>query len=278
MFTYQFRKISVILVLFILVLSACNIPSDTAPTEQDSGQESNEAIFTMAAQTIIAEITQTAIYAPTVPSGGQATAEQPTAEQPTVTSVTPPTVTAPPPAEEQPTATNTPTESSEYPTISATANTNCRLGPDSVFDVVGYLLVGDTSEVHGKGISGYWWYIANPISPGGFCWVWAQTTKVEGDTSNLPIIESPPTPTPTSTPTTTLTPTPTLTATATLTSSASILLPPAALLTDEMPHATDTHASASVKTNCCHQAYFILGSFQPALRSEANVLVHRRTS
>lgn len=81
------------------------------------------------------------------------------------------------------------------PTITASVDTNCRLGPGRIYQVVGYLLVGQQSTVHGRESTGQWWYIANLNRPSSFCWVWAQTTTVVGDTSQLPILTPPPTPT-----------------------------------------------------------------------------------
>jgi hypothetical protein len=82
--------------------------------------------------------------------------------------------------------------------------TNCRPGPGKVYEpVVGVLAVGQKATVHGRNSSGTWWYIENPGKPGTYCWVWGETTKVEGDTASLPVITPPPPP-----PTATATPTP----------------------------------------------------------------------
>jgi len=43
--------------------------------------------------------------------------------------------------------------------------------------------------VLGKDVTGTWWYFKNRKKAGGYCWVSAETTKVEGDTTQLPIIE-----------------------------------------------------------------------------------------
>jgi hypothetical protein len=80
------------------------------------------------------------------------------------------------------------------PTISASSNTNCRTGPGKDYPEVGYLLVGELSTVQGKDASSNWWYIENPKKPGEYCWVLEATTKVNGDTSQVPIVEAPPLP------------------------------------------------------------------------------------
>jgi uncharacterized protein YraI len=85
-----------------------------------------------------------------------------------------------------------PASGSAYPTITASLDTNCRSGPDQAFDVVGALRVGDTSEVQGKLNGGGWWYIKNITNPEPkFCWVWAETTVVNGDTSMVPVVQAP---------------------------------------------------------------------------------------
>ncbi len=78
------------------------------------------------------------------------------------------------------------------PTISASTDTNCRTGPGKDYPEAGYLLVGELSTVYGKDASGNWWYIENPKQPGEYCWVWEATTKVNGDTSQVPVVEAPP--------------------------------------------------------------------------------------
>lgn len=109
------------------------------------------------------------------------------------------------------------TSTPSIPMISASKNTNCRTGPGVVYPVVGYLLLGDTSQVMGRLADNSWWVIQNPNRPGQVCWVWNQTTSVSGDTGLLPVATPPPTPTPTNTPTITKTPTVTWTPTITLT-------------------------------------------------------------
>ncbi len=167
------------LILPLLALSACNLPAGTtAPTQLPP-----EAYYTEAAVTIEARLTQTALARPS---------DTPTPLPPTET----PTL--------EPTSTPAFTPTSAIPLISASVGTNCRLGPGTVYDPpVGVLLVGQKAEVHGRNDAGTWWYISNPGKPGQYCWVWGQTTQVEGDTSGLPVITPPPPP-----PTATFTPTP----------------------------------------------------------------------
>jgi len=79
-------------------------------------------------------------------------------------------------------------------TISANVDTNCRLGPSTLYDIVGYLLADRQSEVRGRNDAQTWWYIENPGKSGAYCWVWGQTTNVQGDVSLLAVINPPPPP------------------------------------------------------------------------------------
>lgn len=193
--------------VIVLVLASCNLPNSQATNEKPT-----DVLFTQAAQTVIVQLTISAAQTQAVfPSATQKEQSPTEIIQPTETTIaeTPqPSETAT--EEIQPTPSATPTTESPYPVISASINTNCRSGADPSFEIVGYLLVGEPSFVHGQDPWGYWWYIENPNHPGKFCWVWRETTIVEGDTSKIPIKQPPPTytPTPTNTPTLTFTPTP----------------------------------------------------------------------
>ena len=80
--------------------------------------------------------------------------------------------------------------------ISANLNTNCREGPDTDYAIVGHFKRGETSEVHGTNTYQTWWYIENPDNPDDYCWVWGDTTYVEGETSDVGVITPPPPPPP----------------------------------------------------------------------------------
>jgi hypothetical protein len=99
------------------------------------------------------------------------------------------------------TPTITPTSTPPAPMVSVSIDTNCRFGPGDVYDYLGALLVGETSEVVGKNSGETFWYIHNPDPPPEFCWIWGHYAAVEGDTSQLPVLTPPPTPTPKVTPT-----------------------------------------------------------------------------
>jgi hypothetical protein len=106
---------------------------------------------------------------------------------------------------------STETSPAPHPLISVSKDTNCRSGPGQVYDYLGGLMVGETSEVYAKDPTGRYWYISNLDGP-GYCWVWGEYATVTGDTGFLPVYTPEPTPTltPTLTPETTQTYTPTL--------------------------------------------------------------------
>lgn len=95
------------------------------------------------------------------------------------------------------TATNTPT-STPLPTATpVTLNlkvikelVNCRSGPGVVFELMNELSEGQTARVIGRDSSSTWWYIRDPGNPGGFCWVSAEVSEIDGDSSTLPIAQS----------------------------------------------------------------------------------------
>jgi len=99
-----------------------------------------------------------------------------------------------PPTSTQVSIQTTPTLKTEALLISANLDTNCREGPDTVFPVIGHFQRGQTSEVQGSNTSQTWWYIKNPDNPEGYCWVWGETTSVEGITNEVAIITPPPLP------------------------------------------------------------------------------------
>lgn len=186
-----------VIVLVSLVLSGCNLPGmsvSSAPTL------SQDAIFTAAAQTLAVQLTQSAAT--------QAAGAQPSplpvlpSDTPALPSDTPAAPSDTPTQEAPPTLAFTSTPN--IPLISASVGTNCRRGPSRLYDPpIGVLRVNDKAEVHGRNSDSSWWYIQLPDRPGVFCWVWAETTFVEGNTALLPVITPPPLP-----PTATVTPTP----------------------------------------------------------------------
>lgn len=184
------RRIIWIVVPCILVvtavISACSLV-DSPKSIVDIQEEINKAVEA----TVIALSVETQMAA------------SPTTPPPTATEI-PATVTPFP----TPTATSTPAGPTNTPLPTATliadlsseaviwadANTNCRLGPSRVYKVDGYLLVNDESTVYGRDDDEEWWYIANPTKDDKYCWVWDETTNVEGNVDSLPVITPSPMP------------------------------------------------------------------------------------
>lgn len=92
--------------------------------------------------------------------------------------------------------------------FTASQNLNCRFGPATVYDVIGYLTAGETAAVTGRNSLSTWVQIQNPDRAGS-CWVAVSGGTVAGDLSTVAVVASPPTPTPAPTVTPTRSPTPT---------------------------------------------------------------------
>lgn len=138
---------------------------------------------------------------------GSATATQPPAEDPhaletlvarSITETLAAAVTQAPSQTPQPSDTPQPTFTFTLavPMVSVSVETNCRSGPGTVYEVISVLLVGQSAEVVGRSPSGDNWIIRPPATPAVTCWLWGQYATVVGNTTGLPIINPPPTPTP----------------------------------------------------------------------------------
>jgi hypothetical protein len=163
-----------VLLAIALTLSACNF----------SNTNTEEQIALGIAQTQIA-LTQTALAA-------QPNPDQPTqaADLATTDALAP---TPEPSLTPSPTITLTPTQS--VPVVSVSRNTNCRTGPGEPYDIIGSLLENEEAEVVGVSSDGGTWIIQNP-DRAGECWLWGYYASVSGPVENLPVYETPPTPTP----------------------------------------------------------------------------------
>ena len=81
------------------------------------------------------------------------------------------------------------------PMVSVSVATNCRSGPGNLYSILGVLATGQSAQVVGQNTQSGYWIIQLP-SQGGTCWLWNQYATVTGNTSGLPLISPPPTPTP----------------------------------------------------------------------------------
>jgi hypothetical protein len=94
------------------------------------------------------------------------------------------------------TPTITPSITPENPLVTVSMDTRCRTGPGTVYDVLGVLLIGQTAEVVGRSHNSDNWIIKLPDTPSVTCWLWAYYSTITGDTSGVPVVQPPPTPTP----------------------------------------------------------------------------------
>jgi RNA polymerase sigma-70 factor (ECF subfamily) len=81
------------------------------------------------------------------------------------------------------------------PMAIALVNSNCRGGPGSVYDVLDYLLQDERTPIVGRDTQWNWWVVESLNRP-GTCWVANNLVDEEGDTSLVPVVMAPPTPTP----------------------------------------------------------------------------------
>ena len=164
----------------LLVASlACALPNVSLSPTPDQNIWS-----TAIAQTVSVALTQTVPTPTPVVLVSDTPSQTFTPQPPTLTPTVTLTVT--------PVFTSTPL----VPLISVSVSTNCRVGPGRIYDRVGALLVGETAEVYGRNPGGNYWYIRNPDSNGGFCWLWGEYATLSGNLSALPVYTPPPTPTP----------------------------------------------------------------------------------
>lgn len=165
------------MVVVLLLVISCNLPSGAAPTPAESPQPSQEGIGTAIELTTAARMTESAASVVEAP-----------AETATFTPVSPPTETLSP----------TPCT----PLATSTANANVRSGPDTAYDVVGYLELGKTAEVAGRNDENTWWYIKYAGASGGHAWIAGSVVTTSCLPSVVQVVEAPPLP-PTPTPTNT---------------------------------------------------------------------------
>jgi hypothetical protein len=154
--------------LFVLAVLACG----PTPSAEQAATQTMQALGTVVAQTMEAG----------GDNGDQDAPESPGESGPDAAPSDTPEATA--------TATLGP------PMLSVSVDTNCRSGPGEVYDYLGAILVGEEALVTGKLADGSFYTIENPDAPPPYCWVWGVYASISGDTSGIPILTPPPTPTP----------------------------------------------------------------------------------
>ena len=84
---------------------------------------------------------------------------------------------------------------SRVPLVTAVTDTSCRFGPGTVYEVVGYLLEGESALVYGRDQEGLWWWVQLPMRLDD-CWVTDVTVNINFSPDELPYAPAPPTPIP----------------------------------------------------------------------------------
>ncbi len=74
------------------------------------------------------------------------------------------------------------------PTVTATQDANCRLGPSQDYGVRANLLLNQTAPIVGRNTDSSWWVVN---IGGSECWIWDGIVSVAGDTSGTPVITPP---------------------------------------------------------------------------------------
>jgi len=159
-------KVIVCASLLILAILACNVPSPVPPDVPI------EQALTFAVQTITAQAQVLPVLPTTaVPIVLPATTISPTFDpSPTLMSTNPATVTF--------------TASPTVPIVNVTTATNCRTGPDKVYEIIVSADVGIYYEVVGKYTPDNYWIIKLP--DGRQCWLWGNYATVQGNVNGLP--------------------------------------------------------------------------------------------
>ena len=177
------KKLSIIASVIPILVVACSLQG--SPIVSEPSRES-----TIPIATLVAEALTSTAAAQTLPTN---TAMATLAVMASNT----PGLTFTPSFTPTPTFTLTPV----VPVVSVSQQTNCRSGPGTAYDVLGYFNVDQTAELVGHNALSDYWIIELPSNPAVTCWVWGKYASVIGDTSGLPVKDPPPTPTPLFTPT-----------------------------------------------------------------------------
>lgn len=186
----------ILLMMMVISMTGCDLIGFSG-----SSLTAEDRVQTGVAETMALEIQVQTVVAGTLAASGKPAEDQAEPVSP------PPAEQAPPPANTNTpepaiafTPTTTITPMPEKPMVSVSRNMNCRTGPDTVYDIVGVLMVGAQAEVVGAFPDWNYWIIKNP-DKAGECWLWGEYATVVGETATLPRYTPPPTPTPTFTPT-----------------------------------------------------------------------------
>lgn len=168
---------------------AIRVQATPSPLATATAEPTNTALPT-------ATNTSTATFTPTATATHTATATATNTPTFTPTSTEVPTLTL------VPTSTMTPIPTPVIPLVNVSVPTNCRFGPGPTYSVVTVLPVGHYAAIYGRNADSTWWFIPNPETNVGYCWVWTGNAQLTGSLANVPVIAAPiPAPTATLAPT-----------------------------------------------------------------------------
>ncbi len=164
-----------LVIIGALILSSCA----PAPTPTPAPTQDVALIQTQSAQTVVADLTQSAPPATQAPPPTAGPTETPTPPGPTPDPNIPVAVF--------------PTPAAGEPAAIANYNTVIFSGPGTSYVVYAALLGGKTAKVVGKSEDGLWWAISVPVAPTGAGWVSAGWVSVSG-VDAVPVLPTPPVP------------------------------------------------------------------------------------
>jgi hypothetical protein len=84
----------------------------------------------------------------------------------------------------------------EAPKARVNRETNCRVGPGGLYNLVATYQAGQVLEVVAKDLGGGYWFVKNLDQPEEQCYLMAQNITISGDTTALPKFTPQPSPTP----------------------------------------------------------------------------------
>ena len=88
-----------------------------------------------------------------------------------------------------------PTATQCVPMATANTNVNVRTGPDTAYDVIGFLPTGGTAPIAGQNDNHTWWYIAFAAGAGGHAWIAGSVITASCVPAGLAVVIPPPLPT-----------------------------------------------------------------------------------
>lgn len=148
------RRIAALLLVIVVFLSACNLPTSNSPDPQ---------VATSAALTVQAVINVTPLASPTAKDS------VPTQPDASGTAATP---------------------TFSQPMVSVSDVTNCRTGPGKNYERVAQIMPGSPVQIVGFFSPNYWIVKTNS----GDCWVSGEFTTPVGSYAAVPTVTAPPTP------------------------------------------------------------------------------------